>query len=94
MSEAAARSMTFSAEFRSGYRATLIVSFKGFQCEWSPGLPTGLKPTDRKALLESYTVWRDESLQIFARAHNLVVKTVRVGDLEAIAFCKAEGGNP
>jgi len=81
---------TYSAEFHSGYRATLMVGLHGFHCVWSPDLPRDLKGADRNALLVAYRAWRDECLADFARANGLSIRTVRTEAGDAIAFSKAE----
>ena len=78
--------MTFSAEFASGVRATLTVSVRAVQCEWDPDLPRQLNIRERKALIESYRVWRDECLEEFATANNLEIQVFRVAGLDCIAF--------
>lgn len=77
---------TYTAEFHSGYRATLTVSLKGFRCEWSPDLPRSLKAADRDALLRAYRVWRDECLARFAEAQGLAVHCFEVDGIDCIAF--------
>jgi hypothetical protein len=81
---------TYTAEFRSGFRATLTVSFKGFRCEWTPDLPRNLPPAERDALIESYRAWRDGCLAEFAEANNLTVHAIRQDGLDCIAFKRRE----
>jgi len=81
---------TYSAEFHSGYRATLTVSVKGVRCEWSPDLPRTLEPSDRDALLKAYRGWRDECLEDFARLNRLVMRSVRTDGIDAIVFSRTD----
>jgi hypothetical protein len=87
------RESTYSAEFHSGLRATLVVSFRGFSCEWSPDIPRNLALKDRTALLHAYRAWRDECLQDFARTHHLSIRTVQTPEGDAIAFFGQEASS-
>ena len=81
---------TFTAEFRSGLRATLTVSLRGMRCEWTPDLPRNLTVPDRAALVAAYRDWRDGCLREFAQANDLTIQQVHVGGLDCITFARRE----
>ena len=82
--------MTFSAEFGSGFRATLTVSSGGMECAWSPSTPRNLPPKERDALLETYRIWRDSCMRQFATVHGLTVKTILLDGLDCLVFVRKE----
>jgi hypothetical protein len=84
--------MTFSAEFRGGYVATLTVAGAGFTCDWSPMIPK-LKGTPAGEFLSAYRAWRDECLDTFARTHGYEVRTVP-GYPDIIMFKAKPTGSP
>jgi hypothetical protein len=85
---------TFQAEFASGVRATLTLSLRGMECEWDPELPRNLNLRQRRALIESYRVWRDECLQEFARTNGLEIQVFRVAGFDCIAFKEPKDAKP
>ena len=81
---------TYTAEFHSGYWATLNVSLKGVRCEWTPDLPRNLPAADPDALVESYRIWRDGCLGEFAAANGLTIHTIHQDGVDCIAFRRRE----
>jgi hypothetical protein len=81
-------SRTYSAEFRSGLRATLTVSMQGVNCQWSPDLPRNMELTEHESLIAAYRIWRDECLRDFAREHGLTIHTFKSAGLDAIVFAR------
>ncbi|MGH2448842.1 MAG: hypothetical protein ACRDFS_09620 [Chloroflexota bacterium] len=70
---------TYTAEFASGCRATLVIDpGTAMNVEWTPGPPVHLRGQKRRHFLAAYRAWRNDCLADYARRTGLRIAVVEM----------------